>query len=286
MIRELVNIADDLKRGREVEPVTVRTFLNWFGAQRRGFQIVDQIREQLGEADLVTIPDFESRWIDANIEFRLCNAVHEFEATSIATGAATLGEPTPEVIDPPIGWVSRDPTYRISKLAAANGGITSIAPDASLSEAVTLMMERDFSQLAVMTGEREVKGVISWMSIGSMLAFGYDGKVVRTLMQPHFEVRADASIFDAIASVVKNGYVLIRDESNKIIGIVTASDLSLQFRTLTEPFLLLSEIENLLRNMIVIDSRQRNSPPPSTQARNTVKLKASRTLRSGSIFDS
>src|SRR3546814_5927109 len=35
-----------------------------------------------------------------------------------------------------------------------------------------------------------------------------------------------------------------------ISGIVTAADLSLQFRTLTEPFLLLSEIETHVRNIV------------------------------------
>jgi hypothetical protein len=37
---------------------------------------------------------------------------------------------------------------------------------------------------------------------------------------------------------------------HKISGIVTTSDLSLEFQQLTEPFLLLSEIENHIRGMI------------------------------------
>jgi hypothetical protein len=69
-------------------------------------------------------------------------------------------------------------------------------------------------------------------------------------MEQAHEVRADTSIFEAISIIVQHDYVLVRGEHNKITGIVTASDLSLQFRTLTEPFLLLSEIENLIRNMI------------------------------------
>jgi hypothetical protein len=44
MIRELATVIDSLKAGRPVEPITVRTFLSWFGAQRRGWQIVHQIR--------------------------------------------------------------------------------------------------------------------------------------------------------------------------------------------------------------------------------------------------
>jgi hypothetical protein len=122
------------------------------------------------------------------------------------------------------------------------------APDSE--HAVTLMMARDFSQIPVMTGERDVRGVISWLSIGSRLALGHDGNAVTAFTQKAFEVTSDTSIFDAISLIVEHDYVLIRGEANKITGIVTASDLSLQFRTLTEPFLLLSEIENLIRNLI------------------------------------
>src|SRR3546814_2403996 len=45
-------------------------------------------------------------------------------------------------------------------------------------------------------------------------------------------------------------FVLVRAHDKTISGIVTAADLSLQFRTLTEPFLLLSEIETHVRNIV------------------------------------
>jgi hypothetical protein len=44
--------------------------------------------------------------------------------------------------------------------------------------------------------------------------------------------------------------VLVRGSDNKITGIVTASDLSLQFQQVAEPFLLLSEIENHVRSLL------------------------------------
>jgi hypothetical protein len=50
------------------------------------------------------------------------------------------------------------------------------------------------------------------------------------------------------SSIIK--YVLVRDDTNKISGIVTTSDLSLEFRQLTEPFVLLGEIENHVRSLI------------------------------------
>jgi hypothetical protein len=67
--------------------------------------------------------------------------------------------------------------------------------------------------------------------------------------RPHL-ISADTSLFDAIREIVDNQYVLIRDSTNKIAGIVTTSDLSLQFRQLAEPFLLLGEIENHVRGLV------------------------------------
>jgi CBS domain-containing protein len=245
----LNSIADDLNGGRVPKSVTTRQFLEWFGAQRRGYNIVHHIRNQLEEAGLVTEPDFESAWIDGQIEFKLRDRAAPSEKLPEPVDSAT-SEIAAAAPEPVISWVNRDPSYRISKLAAANEGVVSVSPDAPLPEAVTLMMSRDYSQLPVMTGERSVRGVISWMSIGSRLALGKTGHTVQALMQQAYEVRADTSIFDAISLIVRHGYVLVRNETQKVTGIVTASDLSLQFRTLTEPFLLLSEIENLIRNMV------------------------------------
>jgi hypothetical protein len=51
--------------------------------------------------------------------------------------------------------------------------------------------------------------------------------------------------------ITERAVVLVRQRSDrKIIGLVTTSDLSLEFRTLAEPFLLLGEIENHLRRLV------------------------------------
>jgi len=111
-------------------------------------------------------------------------------------------------------------------------------------------MAGGYSQLPVMTNERDVKGIVTWKSIGSRLALGVVSGHSREFMDPHQEVRSDTSIFNAIPIIVANDYVLVRGFDGRITGIITSSDLSIQFRLLTEPFLLLSEIENLVRNMI------------------------------------
>jgi CBS domain-containing protein len=143
-----------------------------------------------------------------------------------------------------------EPIYRISKLASSARKPLSVSPDTKLEEAVTHMLTNDFSQLPVMTSEREVKGMITWTSIGSRLAMGKNCSVVREVMEQHQEIRTDASFFSAIGIIAEYQYVLVRGHDQKITGIVTARDLSQQFQQLAEPFLLLGEIENHVRRVI------------------------------------
>lgn len=126
-----------------------------------------------------------------------------------------------------------------------------VKPDATLTEAITLMLRHDYSQLPVMTSERDVKGVISWESIAPILALTKsESAVVRDYMKPHREINASDSIFSALPRIIEYAYVLVRSSDQRISGIITTTDLSSQFRQLSEPFLLLSEIENHIRKLI------------------------------------
>jgi CBS domain-containing protein len=240
---KLFDIAEKLRKGETVGPVSVRAFLGWFGAQRRSYWNVWSIRRGLQAANLVTNPEFESAYIDSEIRFEFAPNHEAVDEDKTAESFETEGQvqSTAQLADP---------TYRISKLAAANNKPTAVDPDAHLKEAVTLMMANDFSQLPVMTNERDTKGVISWNSIGARIVLGKNRTFVREVMDTHYEIRFDASMFQAIPTIVHHGYVLIRGADSKVSGIVTASDLSLQFQQLAEPFLLLSEIENHIRGLL------------------------------------
>lgn len=247
----LNEIAEQVKNGETPQKETVRTLLAWFGAQRRGFYIVYDIRDALKKLGLQTSPDFEFAYIDSLVEFIPAHDANSNEGISqVSTTPITASNATESIVSPPLIAVTTDPTYRIGKLASANTPPLSVKPDNSLSEAITLMLSRDFSQLPVMETERDVKGVISWASIGSRLALGQSCQIVRDCMEPHHEISNDTSLFSAIDSIVAHEYLLVRDSTKKICGIVTTSDLSLQFRQLGEPFLLLGEIENHIRRLI------------------------------------
>jgi CBS domain-containing protein len=230
-----------------VQPITVRAFLRWFwDSQRRGRWIVTYIRDRLKEFGLKTVPDFESTYLDAEIMFVLAGQPDENTATApnVLEAAAIADEIKAAVT------TFADPTYRISKLAAANRRPVYVKPDSTLMAATTLMMANDFSQLPVMINDRDVKGAISWDSIGSRRALGQSPQFVRDAMDLHAEIGSDASLFAAIPIIVDRGYALVRAPDRRIVGIITTSDLSLQFQQLSEPFLLLGEIENHIRRII------------------------------------
>jgi len=115
MIQELARISEELREGRPAPPVTVRTFLSWFSAQRRGNWIVANIKKQLKEARVITFPDFESAWIDAPIDFVLENSEQATDLISSADGASTAtAQPAEEELTsgPEVtNRISRDPTY-------------------------------------------------------------------------------------------------------------------------------------------------------------------------------
>jgi CBS domain-containing protein len=142
----------------------------------------------------------------------------------------------------------KEPAFRVGRLKSANKEPLSVNTNTKLKEAVTIMMMNDFSQIPVIDGNT-LKGVISWKTIGNHMARKCDGDEVRFFMEKATEISSDESMFNAINLIIKNDFVLVRDKG-KIVGIITTYDLSAGFRDLVEPFLLLAEIENQIRNIL------------------------------------
>ncbi len=242
------------------------------------------IRSILDRLGLQTEPDFETAWIDGLIWLKLKggSANHQDESFDDEMDLEQVGSPVEDIVlettpsavqqaeeqsesapmstEPESSAVSpssagpspvSDPTFRIGNLPAANKKLVFVNQDDKLTRAVTLLLSHDFSQLPVMQGDREVKGMITWQSIGSKQAFGCKCATVGDCRVDARIVDSNRTLFDAIPIIVEAGYVLVRNQKDKrITGVVTASDLSLQFQALAEPFLLLREIELHVRQIL------------------------------------
>lgn len=224
-------IAAQLTKGVAPQSESVRSFLLWFGASRRGFRVVRGIRHTLGRHGLTTEPDFEGAYIDGLLKFT--------KAPKPATGETGVADDS-----------APDPTFRIGRLDSANRAPISVTPDATLQQIVTLLLANDFSQLPVMSGARELKGVVSWRTLGSRLALNRPCTTARECIEPGPVLPVSESLFAAIETIAQYDYVLVQAPDKRICGIVTASDLNEQFRLLAEPFLLVGEIENGVRRLL------------------------------------
>ena len=249
-IEKLKQIKVQLDNGQKPDLVTVRTLLSWFNTQRRGWWVVSEIEKTLNNLGLVTEPHFNAAYIDGHIEFK--KTIPPTKEKQVTKENETQIDLPEDIADKIPDEFYNDPTYRISKLEASNKALTFVKPDSDLSEAITKMITYDFSQLPVMQQpKRDLKGVISWRSIGRKLAVGQQSGKIRDLMEENYQlISYDTSLFKALPMIIEHDYVLVKNSSNEICGIVTASDLSLQFKQLTEPFLLVAEIENYIRQIL------------------------------------
>jgi len=238
-------------RGGGSHSETVRELLRRFNFERRGVFKVQRVRHELAQEGLRTDPDFVQVWIDAPIAFRLVDQPQLIEEVTVVTAVGTCAS-VDEFVQAAISTVV-DPTYRVNRLEAANQALVVLSPNDDIARATTLMMAHDFSQLPVMSGERNLRGMITWKTLGMRLALGTVPANVQEAMEEPSVVGEDSSLFAIIPLIIEKDYVLVRRRDQTYSGIITTADLSGKFHELAEPFLLLGEIENHLR--ILLDGR-------------------------------
>ncbi len=235
----------------EVLQLTVDELLAKWGVSRRGASVVLRIRRDLFSVAAVTSPPFD--------------AVPLRSVVALVPAAATELGRQPESRDPetaperrkadesPGGDESRTglTTVTIGTLETASGGLLSAAPDWTIVKAQSLMESHDYSQLAVLAGERSLKGAISWESIARASLYGEAPEFVRQALDRSAKVVSYADpLLDYVDVIADAGFVFVEDQTEKVVGIVTASDLANEFAKMANPFLLIGEIEGLLREMV------------------------------------
>lgn len=193
---KLKEIAYDVAHGESNPVYTPRQILEWFGSQRRGWRVKWTIREALKELGLRTDPDFSYAYIDTGVRFKL---VEEEQPQAATSGEQSSNDdPLAAVVVELVGTAIEDPTYRIGKLQSANTPPTSVNPNATVEQAITLMLLHDFSQLPVMQSERSLKGAVTWQSIGKNLVLGKPCASVQDCMDEPAEISSETSLFAAI----------------------------------------------------------------------------------------
>lgn len=212
----------------------------YLGYSRRGWKVVETVNKLLDEHEVLCEPEFGSAWFYGQIEIK--------PKPKVGAGKQTDGAE------------DTDPTPRLSLLKAANlnkvketgkgKGLISVTRDTPINEAITLMILNDFSQLPILSGQRDVDGVISWKSIGRALALGKTCATVSDCKDDVIILNYDEPLFNAVKFVLEKDFVLVRQKDKTISGIVTMTDIGEQFISMAEPFLIIEQIENHIRKIL------------------------------------
>lgn len=235
--KEFIELVKEIKESGISKKMSKRQFIWLFGCyEKRTNGNVWRINEYLQKEKMIVVPDFQSGWIDEQIELK------EKDKAKIAKGA------TEKEIE------TLDPISRLSLLEAASKTPVSVNRDAKLEKAYHLMWQNDFSQLPIMNNEREIVGIITWQSIAKGLIVNKESDTVKDFVSKNYKVLSENTpLFDAIKEVINNGIVFVKDKNNLIKGPVTPFDLNEEFIEQVEPFILLEQIENFIR--LILDNK-------------------------------
>ena len=215
--------------------MTVRDLIAEWGVRRRGAAVVARISRDLAQVGMTTEPAFDSVPLGGAIELR-----------PVAKTVEPSTHPDASDDGPPPSM-----TVTIGTLEPASGGVTSVSPEEPILRAQSLMERYEYSQLAVLAGERTLKGAISWESIARAALYRGQPSLVRDAIDSGaVVVNGTDPLLEHVGTIADAGYVFVRDATNRIKGIVTAADLSVEFAKQANPFLLLGEIEGWLRQIV------------------------------------
>lgn len=221
------------------ERVSVRELLALWGATDRGDQ-VSQIEADLANHGLVTSPSFRAVTLDTMVA--LTTPPDEEEGTE-ADGPSKIDDLVTEDDE---GGGDLNVRLTVGNLSPLNG-VESVSPNSTIEEAITKMLLNDFSQLAVLSGPRNLRGAVTWRSIAQAMHQKSDATVADAI-DPHVEVVAyDRDLFDVLPTLQQREFVFVLDVGKEIKGIVTTADVAQRYGEMATPFFQVGELDQTLR---------------------------------------
>ncbi len=218
------------------EEVTVRKLLELWGAGARGYRISQRIEADLANHDLVTVPSFRKVTLDTTVRL-----------STIPDEGVEISDDIHEAVDD-----AAQPAkgLTIGNLPSALGAVESVPPTATFEHAITVMLLNDYSQLAVMEGQRKLRGAISWKSIAqARQVHSSSAKFTDAIIEANV-VRYDKELRDVLPMLEASDFVFVRDANDVIAGIVTTADVVHAYGELATPFFLIGELDQALRQVI------------------------------------
>lgn len=236
--------------------LTVRDLLRWWHAGARGANVTARVEADLANHGLETWPDFRKVALDTAVVLRAMSDPEDApdigdSSVQVGTQAhpesqATHTSPTGAAIDDED--TSADTGITVGNLPSALADLVSVASDASFEQAITLMLVNDFSQLAVLNG-RQLRGAVTWRSIAQARNADPNARFADAIVEA-IAVGYDAPLTKCLQLLEDQDFFFVRDATDKISGIITATDVVKLYGQLATPFLLIGELDRALRRVM------------------------------------
>ena len=234
-----------------IDPVrlTVRELLAKWNFTRRTATSETTIQADLDERGIITRPSFTTARMDSVVELVTVAAEPDSgDDPSESVGPTTADDETGgfgDLDDLPVKWL-------VSAILPTDRELETVRIDSELSVAITLMLARNYSQLAVLDEHGNLEGAVSWESIGRARLTSPAATLRDATQKKVGLVDHDDDLFGHIDEIYHKGYVLVRGENRRTpIGIVTSEDFARQFGALARPFSLVEEAELRLRRQVM-----------------------------------
>jgi superfamily II DNA or RNA helicase len=243
-VRRLAELKDIRRSVEESEPrkMTVRDLIALWGARGRDSSLISAIEADLANYGLLTDPDFRMVTLEDEVVLKL--AVKN--DASIVTDVPRQDVPALESNQPSTRKVRYERGLTIGNLPSANRIVESVSPNSTFDQAITKMLVFDYSQLAVMSGERSLRGAITWRSIAKIRHRNSDAQFSSAIVRAA-EVSYQEDLVDVLPRLATDEFVFVRGPKGNISGIVTGSDVIQTYGEMTSPFFTIGEIDQTLR---------------------------------------
>ncbi|MEU5896343.1 CBS domain-containing protein [Streptomyces venezuelae] len=159
------------------------------------------------------------------------------------TGAPKSADSDEEEGDEPIQGQT------VGNLPSALRGVESVTSSAKFEEAFTKMRLNGYSQLPVLNGPRNLQGAVTWESIALARHSDSEAPFSRAIVQAHAVSYSD-HLIDVLPYLEQFGFLLVKDQTNKIAGIITVADVAAEYGATARPFLLIGDLDRQLRRLI------------------------------------
>lgn len=232
----------------EKESISARQLISYWGSKTRGTNVVSTVESDLEAMGLYTDPPFDTGLLDNHIRVKHSESRIE----------ESIQKDSP-----------REHLLTLARIPSATFAITTshdayqsgyVTHDMSASEASSLMLRHDFSQVPVVhnADDKTLEGVFSWKTLAHARLRGEDPEAVTDAIEPADSVDLYSDLFTNLQPIADRGFVIVTHRG-KLSGIVTAADLTHEFENLAIPFLTVGRCEQELKR--VAEAKFASKPP-------------------------